>query len=45
MDIILKNGKWLVNGKEFKNLTMDERRILGIFIESYKNFGNTQTLI
>ena len=45
MDIILKNGKWLVNGKEFKDLTMDERRILGIFIESYKDFGNMEPLI
>lgn len=38
MNIELKNGKWLVNGKEFKDLTMDERKILGIFIESFKNF-------
>jgi len=38
MDIKLENGKWLVNGKQFKDLTQDEIKILGIFIESYKNF-------
>lgn len=38
MDIKIEKGKWLVNGKEFKDLTIDERKILGIFIESYKNF-------
>jgi len=36
--IEIENGKWLVNGKEFKDLTIDEIKILGIFIDSYKNF-------
>lgn len=40
MKIEIKNGKWVVNGKEFKDLTMDERKILGFFIESYKKFEN-----
>jgi len=38
MEIKIENGKWIVNGKEFKDLTIDERKILGIFIDSYKNF-------
>ena len=39
MDIKIVNGKWLVNGKQFKDLTHDEIKILGIFIESFKNFN------
>lgn len=39
MDIKIENGKWLVNGREFKDLTPDEIKILGIFIDSYKNFS------
>ena len=41
MDIQLVNGRWLVNGKEFKNLTYDERKILGTFIESFKHHEKT----
>ena len=36
MNIRIKNGRWTVNGKLFKDLTLDEIKILSIFIESFK---------
>ena len=36
MKIKIQNGRWTVNGKLFKDLTLDEIKILSIFIESFK---------
>ena len=37
MKIELINGKWLVNGKSFNELTPNERILLDQFFENYKN--------
>jgi len=37
MRIELVNGKWLVNGKQFKDLSPNEKILLDQFFENYKN--------
>ncbi len=38
MEIKLVNGKWLVNGKQFQELTPNEKIILDKFIADFKNY-------
>jgi hypothetical protein len=40
MRIELINGKWLVNGKSFNELTPNEILLLDQFFENYKNEQN-----
>ncbi len=40
MRIELINGKWLVNGKNFNELTPNEIILLDQFFENYKNKQN-----
>ena len=37
MEVKMINGKWLVNGKQFHELTPNEIQILDNFFENYKN--------
>lgn len=36
MQIELKDGRWVVNGKEFKDLTPQEVEILNLFFQQLK---------
>lgn len=36
MTITLENGRWLVNGKQYNELTLDEILALDNFFENYK---------